>query len=103
MLGQLWAYQVAMHGRYALIFQMLQRIEESDYRPMEELLVTGREQTQSFGAGLLDFGKKNSLDFRNADYGSKYVKQLTVGLTMLQIWLFWTIFGRLFIAKSSAR
>ena len=98
LMGQLWAYQVVVHGRYALVFQMLQRIEESDYRPMEELLVTGREQTQSFWAGLLDFGK-NSFDFRNAGYGSKYVKQLFVGVTMIQIWLLWTIFGRSFIAK----
>lgn len=98
MLTQLWAHQVAVHGRYALVFQMLQRIEENDYRPMEELLVTGQKWTQGFWAGLLDFGE-NSLDLRNADYGSKYVKELFVGFTMIQTWLLWSIFGRSFIAK----
>ena len=95
---QLWAYQIVIHGRYSLVFQMLQQIEESDYRPMAELLVAGREQPQGFWAGMLDFGK-NTLDLRNADYGSKYVKEIFVTLTMLQIWLFWRVFGRSFIAK----
>ncbi len=98
LVGQVWAYQVIVHGRYSLVFQMLQRIEESDYRPMEELLVAGREQTQGFWAGLLDFSS-NSLDLRNVDYGSKYTGELFVRMTMLQIWLFWAIFGRSLISK----
>ena len=97
-IGQLWAYQVVVHGRYALIFQMLQRVEEDDYRPMGELLLTGYEQPQGFWTGLLDFGK-NSFDFRNVDYGSRYAKQLFVNLTMIQVYLLWNIFGRSFIAK----
>lgn len=97
-IGQLWAYQVVVHGRYALVFQMLQRIEEDDYRPMEELLVAGREQPQGFWTGLLDFGK-NSLDLRNVDYGSRYSKELFVSFTMIQVYLLWRIFGRSFIAK----
>ena len=96
--GQIWAHQVAAHGRYALIFQMLQNIEEQDYRPMAELLTTGNEQAQGFWAGLYDFGK-NGVDLRNVDYGSKFWRGLMVGLTMIQLSLFWSIFGRSFIAK----
>ena len=77
---------------------MLQKIEEDDYRPMAELLVAGREQPQGFWAGLLDFGK-NSVDFRNVDYGSKYKRGLVVGFTMIQLSLLWSIFGRSLIAK----
>ena len=96
--GQIWAHQVASHGRYSLVFQMLQKIEEDDYRPMAELLTTGNEQTQGFWEGLYDFGK-NGVDFINVDYGSKYVRALTVALTMIQMSLFWSIFGRTYIAK----
>ena len=96
--GQIWAHQVASHGRYSLIFQMLQKIEEDDYRPMAELLTTGNEQAQGFWEGLYDFGK-NSVDIRNVDYGSKYMRAMVVALTMLQMSLFWSIFGRSLIAK----
>ncbi len=97
-LGQIWAHQIARQGRYALVFQMLQKIEEKNYRPLAELLVEGQENVQGFWAGLGDFGK-NSLDLRNVDYGSKYVKGLFVGFTMIQVSLFWTLVGRSFIAK----
>lgn len=98
LIGQIWAHQVGTHGRNSLIFQMLQKVEEKDYRPMEELLTAGREQTQGFWAGMFDFGK-NGLDIRNADYGSRYWRGLGVALTMIQLGLLWSIFGRSFIAK----
>ena len=98
LVGQVWAHQVSGQGRYALIFQLMQKIEEDDYRPMEELIVAGDERTEGFWAGLWDFGK-NSVDVKNTDYGGRYIKQLVVMLTMAQLALFWSFIGRSLIAK----
>lgn len=95
---QIYAYQVRGQGRYSLIFQTLEKIKESNYTPLEATLLTGKENPQSFVAGLFDLGS-NSLDVRNTDYGSRYVRDLEVTTVMMQSAILGTIFNRAIVAK----
>ena len=95
---QIYAYQIRGQGRYSLIFQTLEKIKESNYTPLEETLLVGKENPQSFAAGLIDLGG-NSLDLRNADYGSRYVRDLSVTTAMMQSAILGTIFNRAIVAK----
>ena len=98
--GQIYAYQIRGQGRYSLIFQMLEKVRESNYSPLEEVLLAGKDNPQGFAAGLLDLGG-GSLDLRNVDYGSRYVRDLWITGTMMQAALLWTVVGRGLIAKVS--
>ena len=95
---QIYAYQVRGQGRYSLIFQTLEKIEESNYTPLEATLLGGKENPQSFAAGLLDLAS-NSLDVRNTDYGSRYVRDLEVTFFMMQSAILGAIFNRAIVAK----
>ena len=90
---QIYSHQVITQGRYSLIFRMLEEIEESNYRPLAEVLMPGQGDPQGFWAGLADLGK-NSLDMQNADYGGKYRQQLMVELTMFQVGLLYIFISR---------
>ena len=96
--GQIYAYQISGQGRYSLVFQMLEKIRESNYSPLEEVLLVGKENPQSFAAGLIDLGG-STLDLRNVDYGSRYVRNLWITGTMIQASLLWSVVGRALVAK----
>ena len=83
LVGQVYVYSISAQGRYSLVFQMLQKLEEDRYRPLQELLVMGQDRSQGFWEGLVDFGK-NSADLRNVNYGEKYKRQFLFFLTMAQ-------------------
>ncbi len=100
MADQIYAYQVRAQGRYSLVFQMLEKIKESDYAPLEETLLVGKENPQSFVAGLADLGG-NSLDLRNVDYGTRFVRALSAMLVMMQVIISGGIVTRFLIAKAS--
>jgi len=95
---QLYAYQVKGQGRYSLIFQTLKKINESNYTPLEETLLVGKKNPQSFSAGLSDLAS-NVVDLRNTDYGSRYVRDVTVQAAMMQSAILGTIVTRALIAK----
>ena len=95
---QIYAYQVRGQGRYSLIFQTLEKIEESNYTPLEEVLLAGKENPQNFSEGLIDLAS-NSLDLRNTNYGSRYVRDIEVALTMMQAAVLGSIFNRAIVAK----
>lgn len=95
---QLYAYQVKGQGRYSLIFQTLKKINESNYTPLEETLLVGKKNPQSFSAGLSDLAS-NVADLRNADYGSRYVRDVSVQAAMMQSAILGTIVTRALIAK----
>ena len=102
LLGQVYAHQVSGQGSYALIFQMLKKVEESNYRPMEELLVGGRENPQGIWAGMADLGL-NSLDLRNTDYGGKFKNSFWVTVGMMQATFIWMLFSRTLLVGVSPR
>lgn len=95
---QIYAYQIRGQGRYSLIFQTLEKIEESNYTPLEKMLVRGKENPQSFGEGLIDLAS-NSLDVRNTNYGKRYVRDLEVTAFMMQSAILGMIFSRAIVAK----
>ena len=97
-IDQIYVYQISVQGRLSLLFQMLEKVKESNYSPLEEVLLVGKDNPQGFAAGLLDLGG-SSLDLRNVDYGSRYVRNLWITGTMMQAALLWTIVGRGLIAK----
>ena len=98
LVGQIYNYQIRGQGRYSLIFQMLEKIKESNYSPLEEVLLVGKDNPQGFAAGLLDLGS-NALDVRNVDYGSRYVSNLWVTAAMVQASLLGVVVNRTFVAK----
>lgn len=95
---QLYAYQIKGQGRYSLLFQMLEKIKESNYTPLEETLLVGKKNPQSFSAGLFDLAS-NITDLRNTDYGSRYVRDVSVQTAMMQSAILGTIVTRALIAK----
>lgn len=96
--SQFAIYQISVQGRYSLVFQMLEKIRESNYTPLAETLLVGKENPQGFFAGLLDLGG-NSIDLRNVNYGSRFTRELGVVMTMLQASLLLTMATRVLVAK----
>ena len=100
--SQVYAYSISVQGRTSLIFQMLKRIEESNYRPLEELLVAGKDNHESFFGSIADVSK-NAIDLRNVDYGRRYMDMLRVMVVMLQAGLAYDLLARRLLVKVNTK
>ncbi len=96
--SQIHAYSVSAQGSTSLVFQMLQRIEESNYRPLEELLVAGQDSHESFFGSVADLGA-NAIDLRNVDYGRRYMDTLRVVVVMMQAGFAYNMLARRLLVK----
>lgn len=83
LVNQIAKRQIKDNGQLSLIFQLLQKIEEKNYTPMEEILYAGANNKENFFQGLYNYGK-NSVDFRNVDYGGNFMEALMATVATLQ-------------------
>ena len=96
--SQIVMSQVKGNGKMSLIFQLLQKIEEKNYTPMEEILYAGANGKENFFQGLYNYGK-NSVDFRNVDYGGNFMAALMATVATLQSTFILAILFRVMLAK----
>ena len=98
LVNQIAKRQVKDNGQLSLIFQLLQKIEEKNYTPMEEILYAGANGKDNFFQGLYNYGK-NSVDFRNVDYGGKFMEALMATVATLQSTFILAMVFRVMLAK----
>ncbi len=98
LVNQIAKRQIKDNGQLSLIFQLLQKIEEKNYTPMEEILYAGANGKENFFQGLYNQGK-NSVDFRNVDYGGNFMEALMATVATLQSTFILAMLFRVMLAK----
>ena len=98
LVNQIAKRQIKDNGQMSLIFQLLQKIEEKNYTPMEEILYAGASGKENFFQGLYSYGK-NSVDFRNVDYGGNFMEALMATVATLQSTFILAMIFRVMLAK----
>ena len=96
--GQITKRKIKDNGQMSLIFQLLKKIEEKNYTPIEEILYAGANREESFFQGLYDYGI-NSVDFRNVDYGGNFMQALMATVATLQSTFILALLFRVLLAK----
>ena len=100
LVNQIAKRKIKDNGQMSLIFQLLKKIEEKNYTPMEEILYAGANREENFFQGLYDYGI-NSVDFRNVDYGGNFMQALMATVATLQSTFILAMLFRVLLAKVS--
>ena len=96
--GQITKRKIKDNGHMSLIFQLLKKIEEKNYTPIEEILYAGANREENFFQGLYDYGI-NAVDFRNVDYGGNFMQALMATVATLQSTFILALLFRVLLAK----
>lgn len=98
LVNQIAKRKIKDNGQMSLIFQLMQKIEEKNYTPMEEILYAGANSKENFFQGLFNYGK-NSVDFRNVDYGGNFMEALMATIATVQSTFILALVFRVLLAK----